>query len=150
MMKTKIMINVAFFLFLLSCQSSKTEIKEENKQVQNEVVSDIGIGPIKEVKLGPIDQSLVSKGKEVFEMKCTACHKLDERFVGPPLRGITKKRKPEWIMNMILNPVEMTQKDPIAKQLLAEYLTQMTFQNVSQEEARAILEYFRSIDEEQK
>ncbi|MEO0144755.1 MAG: c-type cytochrome [candidate division WOR-3 bacterium] len=144
------MINVAFFLFLLSCQSSKTEIKEENKQVQNEVVSDIGIGPIKEVKLGPIDQSLVSKGKEVFEMKCTACHKLDERFVGPPLRGITKKRKPEWIMNMILNPVEMTQKDPIAKQLLAEYLTQMTFQNVSQEEARAILEYFRSIDEEQK
>jgi mono/diheme cytochrome c family protein len=149
-MKTKIMINVAFFLFLLSCQSSKTEIKEENKQVQNEVVSDIGIGPIKEVKLGPIDQSLVSKGKEVFEMKCTACHKLDERFVGPPLRGITKKRKPEWIMNMILNPVEMTQKDPIAKQLLAEYLTQMTFQNVSQEEARAILEYFRSIDEEQK
>lgn len=50
-------------------------------------------------------------------------------------------------MNMILNPSEMVQKDPIAKGHLAEYPTQMPFQNVSQEDARAILEYLRSVDE---
>jgi hypothetical protein len=49
-------------------------------------------------------------------------------------------------MNMVLNPVEMTQKDPTAQELLATYLTQMTFQNVSEEDARAILEYFRQLD----
>jgi hypothetical protein len=49
-------------------------------------------------------------------------------------------------MNMILNPAEMTQKNRIAKQLLAEYMTQMTFQDVSQDDARAILEYFRQQD----
>ena len=49
-------------------------------------------------------------------------------------------------MNMILNPTEMTQKDPTAKELLATHLTQMTNQNVTQEDARKLLEYLRKID----
>jgi cytochrome c2 len=142
-------------LMLLSCQQKTQEEPKPAQRVdapkpaeqKEETVSDKGIGPITEVKLGPIDQNLVKKGKEIFDSKCASCHKLEERYVGPPLKGVTKRRKPEWIMNMILNPTEMEQKDPIAKQLLAEYLTQMTFQNVSQEDARAILEYLRSVDE---
>ncbi len=122
----KIIFSILILLTILSCKSNN------------------------EVKLGPIDKNLAKKGEEIFEMKCSACHKIDEKYIGPPIRGVTKRRKPEWIMNMILNPVEMTQKDPIAKQLLAEYLIQMTFQNVSKEDARALLEYFRSIDEENK
>lgn len=105
-----------------------------------------GVGPVQSVQLGPLDLSLAEKGKAVFEQKCSACHRFEERFVGPPLKGVTQRRSPEWVMNMILNPVEMTQKDPQAKELLATYLTQMTFQNVSQEEARALLEYFRQLD----
>ena len=107
---------------------------------------DIGIGPVKKVELGEIDQALVEKGKQVFDMKCIACHKFDTRLVGPPLQGITKRRKPEWIMNMMLNPEQMTKEDPTAKQLFAEYLTQMTFQDVTQDDARAILEYFRTME----
>ncbi|MEO0169795.1 MAG: cytochrome c, partial [candidate division WOR-3 bacterium] len=87
--------------------------------------------------------------EEIFKTKCSACHKLDERYVGPALKGVTKRRTPEWIMNMILNPEEMTKNDPIAKKLLEEYLTQMTFQNVSEDEARAILEYFRLVDSQE-
>jgi hypothetical protein len=49
-------------------------------------------------------------------------------------------------MNMMLNPEQMTKENPTAKQLFAQYLTQMTFQNVTQDDARAILEYFRSLD----
>lgn len=105
-----------------------------------------GIGPVTNITLAAIDPQLVSKGQAVFDSKCSACHKLDEKYVGPSLRHITHRRSPEWIMNMILNPTEMTQKDPVAKELLATYLTQMTFQNVSQEDARAILEYFRQND----
>jgi uncharacterized surface protein with fasciclin (FAS1) repeats len=41
----------------------------------------------------------------------------------------------------------MLEQDDTAKELLGEYLTQMTFQNVSQDDARAILEYFREYDE---
>ena len=50
-------------------------------------------------------------------------------------------------MNMILNPQQMTQENPTAKELFATYLIQMTFQDVSQDDARAILEYFRANDE---
>ncbi|MBL7671117.1 MAG: cytochrome c [Bdellovibrionaceae bacterium] len=105
-----------------------------------------GIGPVTEVKIEGLNVELATKGKAIFEAKCSACHKVEERYVGPALKDVTKRRTPEWIMNMILNPVEMTQKDPIAQELLGEFLTQMTFQNVSQDEARGMLEYFRQID----
>lgn len=106
-----------------------------------------GIGPVKKVKIGPIKEDLAEQGEKLFEAKCTACHKFDQRYVGPALGGVTKRRRPEWIMNMILNPAEMVQKDPIAKALLAEHFVTMTFQNVTQPEARALLEYFRHKDE---
>ena len=47
-------------------------------------------------------------------------------------------------MNMVLNPQEMTRQDPTAKELLGEFMTQMPNQNLTEEEARAVLEYFRT------
>lgn len=50
---------------------------------------------------------------------------------------------------MIMNPMEMVQKDPIAKELLMEYNgTPMANQNLTQEETRAVLEYFRTLKSE--
>lgn len=109
--------------------------------------SDMGIGPIKEkVTLAAINPTLAASGQKLFQDKCSACHKIGERYVGPDLKGVTQRRQPEWIMNQILNPAEMTQKDPVAKDLLATYMTQMTFQNVTADDARAILEFFRQND----
>jgi mono/diheme cytochrome c family protein len=105
-----------------------------------------GIGPIQEVALGPIDEEVAARGRVVFDTKCSACHKWEERYVGPALTGVTTRREPEWILNMMLNPDEMIKHDDQAKALFAEYLTPMTFQNVSQEEAEAILMYFRAMD----
>jgi len=108
---------------------------------------EMGIGPIKsEVKLGPVDKTLAVKGESLFNTKCSACHKIDSRLVGPPLKDVTKRRRPEWIMNMMLNPQQMTMENPTAKELFATYLVQMTFQDVSQDDARAILEFFRNND----
>jgi len=106
-----------------------------------------GVGPVKEVKLGSLDDGMVAKGKQIFDTKCVACHKFNSRLVGPPLKDVTKRRKPEWIMNQILNPVEMTQKNQVAKELFAQYMIQMTFQDVTHDDTRAILEYFRAVDD---
>lgn len=106
---------------------------------------DNGIGPIKE-KLSinnTIDNVMAESGKQLFDLKCAQCHKLDERYTGPALRGVTERRTPEYIMNMILNPQEMTQRHPEAKKLLAMYANQMTFQNVTEEDARKLLEFLR-------
>lgn len=105
-----------------------------------------GVGPVKSVTLAPLDPQKAANGQQIFQPKCSACHKLDEKYVGPALRGVTQRRTPEWIMNMILNPEGMTQQDPIARDLLATHFTQMTFQNVTESEARDILEYFRQND----
>lgn len=125
---------------LLSCKGEKSEDKEEASNPK-------GIGPVQEITLGDLDPALAKKGSELFEAKCTACHKIEERYVGPALKGVTERRQPEWVMNMILNPAEMTQKDSTAQELLATYMTQMTNQHVSEEDARAILEFFRQNDQ---
>ncbi len=107
---------------------------------------DNGIGPIKEVKLGPLNKSLAEKGEKIFSTKCVACHQLDTRLVGPPLRNITKKNTPEFIMNYLLNTVDMQKKDPIMKKLVDEYKIVMPDQQLTKDDAREILEYFRSVE----
>jgi len=109
--------------------------------------TEYGVGPVQEeMKLAGIDDNLSVKGKQTFDVKCVSCHKFGVRFVGPPLKDVTKRRRPEWIMNQILNPMEMTQQDPVAKELFTQYMVQMTFQDVTHDDARAILEYFRAVD----
>ncbi|MEK7380097.1 MAG: c-type cytochrome [Gemmatimonadota bacterium] len=104
-----------------------------------------GIGPITEpVTLGPVDPEMAEQGKEVFELKCSACHKTTERYIGPELGGVTARRSPAFIMNMILNPQEMIDRHPVTKQLLAEYMSFMANQNLTQQEARQVLEYLRT------
>ena len=109
-------------------------------------MEDKGIGPVKSVTLGPIDEAMAAKGKEVYALKCTACHKVEKRFIGPSPQGILDRRTPEWVMNMILNPEVMVKENAIARQLLAEYIAPMANQNLTEEEARAVLEYFRTLE----
>jgi mono/diheme cytochrome c family protein len=91
---------------------------------------------------------MAAHGEDVFGKMCTACHKMDKKFIGPKLDGVTTRRAPEWIMNMIMNPEEMIQKDPIAKQLLVESnMAVMANQNINEEDARAIYEFFRKNDQ---
>ena len=140
--KTKSVLGIICLGIILSyCAGEPEEIIEEVDPMTN-----IGIGPIKSIVFGEIDMDLVEKGKKFYNEKCTACHKIDVKIIGPPQAGILKRRTPEWVMNLILNPAELLKKDPTARKLLKEYNNvPMTDQGVSQEEARSILEYFRTI-----
>lgn len=106
-----------------------------------------GIGPVRQaITVGPINHEMAEQGKTLFEAKCAACHKLTERYVGPPLGGVTTRRTPTYIMNMILDPTDMTELHPAAKELLGQYMTQMPNLALTQDQAREIVEYFRSVD----
>lgn len=103
-----------------------------------------GIGPVTaEIALGAPDHAMAERGEKTFEGKCSACHKMDEKYVGPALGTVLNRRTPAYIMNMILNPEGMYTRHPVAKQLLAEHLTQMPNLGLSQAEAREVVEYFR-------
>lgn len=103
-----------------------------------------GIGPIRDLELDPVDDALAEEGRKAYSMKCSACHKLDQRFVAPPLGDVLERRRPEFVMNMILNADEMVQRHPEVRELLAQYFTPMPVQVTDETEARAILEYLRS------
>jgi len=104
-----------------------------------------GIGPVKSLSLGAINNQMAEEGQKIYKQMCTSCHKPTKRYIGPAPKGILERRTPEWIMNMILNPEEMVTNDPIAKELLERYLSPMADQNLTEEEARKVLEYFRTI-----
>jgi mono/diheme cytochrome c family protein len=147
-------VAIAAIVFMNSCgNGDKKNETESTDAAPQSMIQDApkddgqGIGKFKDVTLAALDSKVAVEGKTVFESKCSACHKTtDQKVVGPGLKGVTSRRQPAWILNMMTNPVEMTQKDPTAKELLAEHLTQMTFQDVSDEQAKQILEYLRQND----
>jgi cytochrome c len=103
-----------------------------------------GIGPVREVELGALDAVLAERGEDRFRTLCYACHRLEERYVAPKLGDVLERRTPEYVMNMILNPLEMTQRHPEARALLGEFMTQMPDQGLTEEDARSIVEYIRA------
>lgn len=151
-MKLKVLVFAIIAAVITSCggEGKKQEkvaapVEEQKAAVEEtDPMKDKGIGPITSVTLGEIDQKMADEGKAVFLAKCSACHKISKRVVGPALVGVTTRRSPEWIMNMILNPEKMVKENPIAKKLLAEYIAPMANQNLNEAEARLILEYFRT------
>lgn len=145
---------LAIVLVATSCGGGKSKADEIRERTQMQPddpfeswETNHGVGPISAFELpAEIDSDMAEIGKEVYEAKCTACHKAEKKFIGPSPKGILEKRTPAWIMNMILNPDEMVQKDPMAKQLLIEFNgSPMANQNLTQDEARSILEYFRTL-----
>ncbi|WKZ60615.1 MAG: c-type cytochrome [Cyclobacteriaceae bacterium] len=140
---------------LAACAPDKPQVAEadESKKSAVEEVIDPtkGIGQVKNVTLhNPLDAERVQRGKDIYDMKCSACHQLtDQRVVGPGFKDVTKRRKPEWIMNMITNVDVMLDEDPVAQELLELCLMRMPNQNVSIGDARDILEFMRKNDGEE-
>ena len=141
MKKIIVLSVVAFVIYACGEKSSGTSAAAPKKEVKKD--DGKGIGEIKNVTLNdPLNQDMVARGKAIYEMKCAACHRLTaKRVVGPGFAGITDKRKPEWIMNMITNVDMMLAEDAAAQKLLEECLTRMPNQNVSIGDSRDILEF---------
>ena len=159
------LITLFFTILLISCGGKKEKESEgfsyEKKVTttqQTVPVSNVtasqkvdltnkGVGPVSSLELpAEINTEMAKHGSEIFTKMCTACHRPAKKFIGPAPLGILERRTPEWIMNMILNPENMIQNDPLAKELLTEFNNApMANQNLTMEEARAVLEYFRTL-----
>lgn len=131
-------------------EMNRTKTEATTEQASQGVPVDLsnkGVGPITEVTFADeIDAALAETGKAKFNAICTACHQAEQRMIGPALKGVYERRSPEWVMNMIINPDKMLKEDPIAQALLKEYNNAiMLNQNLSEEDARAVAEYLRTL-----
>jgi cytochrome c len=154
MKKTTLLIALfSCFIIVFACNSGA---KDREKAPQIDLAKVAETQPethgaeIKDVKLtNPLDAAMIKLGKDIFDLKCSACHKLtDEKVVGPGWKGVTKKRQPIWIMNMITNVDMMLEKDAEAQKLLELCLVRMPNQNITEKEARSIVEFMRQNDGE--
>ena len=144
---------IAGSLFVLAC---KEGVKKDVKPVDiQELTKDKQVthGPSlkeSEVQLtNPLNKDWVENGKRIYELKCQSCHKLtEEKLVGPGWKGVTKRRTPVWIMNMVTNTDMMLDSDPEAQKLLELCMVRMPNQNLMLDDARRVLEFQRSNDGE--
>ena len=154
MNKKILYLSVSLSIMLFSCGGSSGDksVSKESQPTETQtaptVADDKGIGKFSDVQLThPLDEALVAKGVQIYDVKCSSCHKLtDEKLVGPGWKGVTDRRTPEWIMNFITNVDEMLDKDPEAKAMLEICMVRMPNQNLSDEDARAVLEHMRKND----
>lgn len=149
-MKSHSIIKILFLVSVisfLSIASNEAMLKSGNQQKKGAAV-DNGIGPVKEVKLGNIDKRLVDKGNSIYNEKCSACHNIDDVNLAPPLRGVSKRLSPVFIMNYLVNTTEMQKKDPNVISLIQQWkkVPMMKDQHLKQNDARAVLEFLRSLD----
>jgi len=149
----KVFVFMVFAILVIACgdapNKEATNAPKPKSMIADEPADDgKGVGQTKAITLNtPLLAPMVAKGKAIYEMKCAACHKLsDKRVVGPGWKGITERRKPEWIMNMTTNVEEMLANDPTAKALFKECLVAMPNQNLTVEDARNVLEFIYAND----
>lgn len=156
-MKRQLLLNAVIFLLTIigfnACinktpsEKEKLDTEELTKNQPEEHGTEVKAQDIQLTT--PLNAQWVTDGKGLYELKCQACHRLtNEKLVGPGWKGVTQKRKPEWIINMITNVDMMLETDPEAQKLLEECLVRMPNQNLSPDEARKVLEFMRSNDGE--
>lgn len=99
------------------------------------------------VKLDDLTPAMADAGKKIFDVKCSACHKLtDEKLVGPGWKGITKKHEPYWILNFISDPDPMINVDPELQKQLEVCMVRMPNQNLTDQDSKDILAFMKQND----
>ncbi len=126
---------------------SAPEVDSNVKASEQIDLTNKGVGPVTSLTLdADVDEAMATAGAEIYKKMCTACHRIGKKFIGPAPNGILERRTPEWVMNMILNPEGMVSEDPLAKALLMEFNgAPMANQGLSEDDARSVLEYFRTL-----
>ncbi len=150
----KLIVFFAIGLFIYACSNnnqqnsnSATSTPEESRSVDSYDPTR-GQGKFDHVELDDqLNVAMAGEGKKIADLKCASCHKYtDEKLVGPGWAGVSKKHRPEWIMNFITNPDPMIDKDPELQAQLELCLVRMPNQNLSDDDARRILEFMRQND----
>jgi cytochrome c551/c552 len=87
------------------------------------------------------------KGKTLFQQRCAACHKLEQKLIGPPLAGIGQRREKSWFAQFVVNSQALIQAgDKAAVEVYEAYNKQVMPPNpdFSPEDIEALWAYLNA------
>jgi cytochrome c2 len=123
---------IIFSLFAISLTSNAADSLE---------VADQAVDQAAELALA----AQVEAGEATFKKLCKACHSIQQRLVGPALKGVYDRRDEDWIIQFVQNSNEMIASgDEVAMQLFQDYnQIPMPNQPVTADEIRSVLAYIK-------
>lgn len=89
----------------------------------------------------------IDPGERIYlRVGCGSCHAVGKgKLIGPDLAGVTQRRQTEWLKKWLKDPPSMLATDPIARQLLEEYLTPMPSYGLTAKEIDLVIKYLESL-----
>lgn len=128
-------------------EEAKEKIKNLKPQAHNEGKEPI---LIRGVNLTfPVRRSMANHGKTVYDQSCASCHALTaDRIKASGFAGITKRRRPEWIMNMITGVPTQLEANAAKAAQLEQCPTRKAGTRLNIVQARDFLEMLRMNDGE--
>nr|WP_246516206.1 c-type cytochrome [Aequorivita echinoideorum] len=107
-------------VFLLTFSTTIfSQTAQEQPGAPEPTVTEMAVDDAAQASTGSGD---AAAGEALFKANCAACHKLDKKAVGPPLRNVADKHDRQWLYDWIHNSQAMIAAgDPVAVKLFEEY-----------------------------
>ncbi|RRB15645.1 cytochrome C [Larkinella knui] len=92
------------------------------------------------------DKAVLTKGQQLFQQNCTACHNFLQKGIGPNLASVTTEVPVDWLRNFIRNAPEVIKSgDARAHELFEEYKQMMPpFTQLSDGDITALTAFIHS------
>jgi mono/diheme cytochrome c family protein len=93
----------------------------------------------------PTDPAVIAAGEKLYKQNCVACHRVDQKLIGPALGNIYDRREIPWILAFVKNSQKVIASgDDYAVNLFEEYnKTVMTSFDFSDEEILSIVAFVK-------
>lgn len=93
----------------------------------------------------------VKEGEKIFKSKCTSCHAIDRKVVGPALKGIPETKDEAWLIKWIRNSQALIASgDAEAIKIFEEYNKSVmtSFTDLSDDQIKSVLAYITDASKE--
>jgi cytochrome c551/c552 len=89
----------------------------------------------------------LDKGKQIFSMRCAACHNVNKTLTGPALAGIDERRSLSWIVSFVRSSQKLVasgDKDAVALFEQFNKIPMPDHSDLTEEDIKSIVDYIKS------
>lgn len=92
-------------------------------------------------------EASIDKGKSIFTTRCTSCHNVNAKMVGPALANVDQRHSFDWIVNFVHSPktlIEKNDKDAVGLYNQFSQIMMPDHQDLSSDDIKNVVAYIKS------